>query len=118
MKINLTPVDIIAAIKNYLVSTGVDIQDKTITFNFSNKRTKGGVYAEVTIYDDTASPAIAAVAEALAQDAPTEAPQPTVDVPVQQDLPLPQPEPEASVDTPDPIPEPAPMPAPMVNLFG
>lgn len=112
MKINLTPVDIIAAIKNYLVSTGVDIQDKTVTFNFSNKRTKGGVYAEVTIYDDTASPAIAAVAESLAQDTPTEALQPAVNVPVQQDLPLPQPEPEAPVDVP------ASMPAPMVNLFG
>lgn len=105
MKISLTPADIIVAIKAHLVNAGVVIQDKTVTFNFSNKRSKGGIFAEVTIFEEMPSPVIATVVDALTQD--------VVETAVQQDLPLPEPVQEAPVDVPE-----VPTPAPMINLFG
>lgn len=110
MKISLTPADIIVAIKAHLVNTGVAIQDKTITFNFSNKRSKGGIFAEVTIYDDTQSPVMEAVVEALIQEAPTEVTEPVVEAPVQEELPLPMADEQPPVDVATP--------PPMINLFG
>lgn len=108
MKIKLTPADVISAINAHITATGINLTDKTITYAFHNRRSKGGIFAEVTISGDAESPVIDSVVQALTQTAVVDVPEQVESVPVQQDMPVFEPVQEAPVDVPT---EPTPVPS-------
>ena len=67
MQINLTPNEINDAIKALLVQKGIDLQDKNVSFKFNNRRTKGGIFAVVSIENAAVVAPLEAVAALLAQ---------------------------------------------------
>ena len=109
MQINLNPTEINDAIKASLVQKGIDLQDKNVSFKFNNRRTKGGIFAVVSIENAAVVAPLEAVAALLAQS-PVEyvldpATEPTT---VIEDVPTP---------TPEPVVETQPDPA-VPSLFG
>ena len=107
MQINLNPTEINDAIKALLVQKGIDLQDKNVSFKFNNRRTKGGIFAVVTIESAAVVAPLEAVAAALVQATPEPITEPTTAI---QDTPAP---------TPEPVVETQPEPAPTVtSLFG
>lgn len=107
MKIKLTPADVISAINAHITATGINLTDKTITYAFHNRRSKGGIFAEVTISGDAESPVIDSVVQALTQTAVADVPEQVESVAVQQNMPLFEPAQEAPVDAhtePTPVP--------------
>ncbi len=107
MQINLNPTEINDAIKSLLVQKGIDLQDKNVSFKFNNRRTKGGIFAVVSIESAAVVAPLEAVAAALVQ---------ATQEPITEST-------TAIQDTPAPTPEPAvetqPEPAPVVSsLFG
>ena len=111
MQINLSPNEINDAIKVLLVQKGIDLQDKNVSFKFSNRRTKGGIFAVVSIESAAVVAPLEAVAALLAQS-PVEYVLDTATEPVAviQDVPT---------HTPEPVVETQPEPAPTVtSLFG
>lgn len=107
MQINLNPNEINDAIKASLVQKGIDLQDKNVSFKFNNRRTKGGIFAVVSIENAAVVAPLEAVAAALVQAAPEPITEP---VTVIQDVPTP---------TPEPVVETQPEPTPTVtSLFG
>lgn len=108
MQINLNPNEINDAIIVLLVQKGIDLQDKNVSFKFNNRRTKGGIFAVVSIESAAVVAPLEAVAAVL-----TQVSEPiTEPVTVIQDVPAPEPEPEPVVET-----QPAPAPA-VTSLFG
>ena len=71
MQINLNPTEINDAIKVSLVQKGIDLQDKNVSFKFNNRRTKGGIFAVVSIESAAVVAPLEAVAAVLTQ--PTQA---------------------------------------------
>lgn len=57
MKIKLNPADVIIALQKHIESTGVSLTNKTVTYTFNNRRTKGGIFAEINILDAASLPA-------------------------------------------------------------
>ena len=111
MQINLNPNEINDAIKVSLVQKGIDLQDKNVSFKFTNRRTKGGIFAVVSIESAAVVAPLEAVAALLAQSPVAYVLDPATEpVAVIQDVPTPTPEP--AVDT---QPEPAPA---VTSLFG
>ena len=107
MQINLNPTEINDAIKSLLVQKGIDLQDKNVSFKFNNRRTKGGIFAVVSIESAAVVAPLEAVAAVLVQAAPEPTTEP---VTVIQDVHTP---------TPEPVVETQPEPAPAVtSLFG
>lgn len=100
MKIKLTPADVISAINAHITATGINLTDKTITYAFHNRRSKGGIFAEVTISGDAESPVIDSVVQALTQTTTVDAPEQAESATIQQDMPLFEPVQEAPVDVP------------------
>ena len=107
MQINLNPTEINDAIKASLVQKGIDLQDKHVSFKFNNRRTKGGIFAVVSIDNAAVVAPLEAVAAVLVQAAPE-----PITEPVTTDLFVPEPTPEPVVET---QPEPAPA---VTSLFG
>ena len=70
MQINLNPNEINDAIKASLVQKGIDLQDKNVSFKFNNRRTKGGIFAVVSIESATVVAPLEAVAAALVLQQP------------------------------------------------
>lgn len=111
MQINLNPNEINDVIKASLIQKGIDLQNKNVSFKFNNRRTKGGIFAVVSIENAAVVAPLEAVAALLAQS-PVEyvldpATEPTT---VIEDVPTP---------TPEPVVETQPEPAPTVtSLFG
>ena len=107
MQINLNPTEINDAIKSLLVQKGIDLQDKNVSFKFNNRRTKGGIFAVVSVESAAVVEPLEAVAAVLVQATPDPVIEPTA---VIQD---------ASTPTPEPVVETQPEPAPAVtSLFG
>ena len=107
MQINLNPTEINDAIKASLVQKGIDLQDKNVSFKFNNRRTKGGIFAVVSIENAAVVAPLEAVAAALVQATPEPITEPTT---VIQDMP---------VTTPEPVVDTQPELAPVVSsLFG
>ena len=106
MQINLNPNEINDAIKSLLVQKGIDLQDKNVSFKFNNRRTKGGIFAVVSIESAAVVAPLEAVAAVLTQvSEPITEPTTVI-----QDMP---------VTTPEPVVETQPEPAPAVtSLFG
>jgi hypothetical protein len=96
MKIKLNPADVIIALQKHIESTGVSLTDKTVTYKFNNRRTKGGIFAEIDILD-------AAFPSATTDE-------PSIVQPVEVEQP-------ATVPTVEPQPQEVTAPAP-VSLFG
>ena len=117
MQINLNPNEINDAIKVSLVQKGIDLQDKNVSFKFTNRRTKGGIFAVVSIESAAVVAPLEAVAAVLTQepvhqtqlfDGPS-FPQEAIISP-QEDVPTP---------TPEPVVDTQPETAPAVpSLFG
>ena len=105
MQINLNPNEINDAIKASLVQKGIDLQDKNVSFKFNNRRTKGGIFAVVSIENAAVVAPLEAVAAVLVQDTPEPITEPLV-----VDLNIPVPTPEPVVET---QPEPT-----VTSLFG
>ena len=107
MQINLNPTEINDAIKALLVQKGIDLQDKNVSFKFNNRRTKGGIFAVVSVESAAVVEPLEAVAAVLVQATPDPVIGPTA---VIDDVPTP---------TPEPVVETQPEPAPAVaSLFG
>ena len=107
MQINLNPNEINDAIKVSLVQKGIDLQDKNVSFKFTNRRTKGGIFAVVSIENAAVVAPLEAVAAVLVQATPDPVIEPTT---VIQDVPT---------SIPEPVVETQPEPAPVVtSLFG
>lgn len=68
MQINLNPNEINDAIKALLVQKGIDLQDKNVSFKFNNRRTKGGIFAVVSIENAAVVAPLEAVAAVLIQE--------------------------------------------------
>ena len=68
MQINLNPTEINDAIKSLLVQKGIDLQDKNVSFKFNNRRTKGGIFAVVSIESAAVVAPLEAVAAVLTQE--------------------------------------------------
>ena len=68
MQINLNPNEINDAIKALLVQKGIDLQDKNVSFKFNNRRTKGGIFAVVSIENAAVVAPLEAVAAVLTQE--------------------------------------------------
>ena len=68
MQINLNPNEINDAIKVSLVQKGIDLQDKNVSFKFTNRRTKGGIFAVVSIESAAVVAPLEAVAAVLTQE--------------------------------------------------
>ena len=68
MQINLNPTEINDAIKALLVQKGIDLQDKNVSFKFNNRRTKGGIFAVVSIENAAVVAPLEAVAAVLTQE--------------------------------------------------
>lgn len=111
MQINLNPTEINDAIKASLIQKGIDLQDKNVSFKFNNRRTKGGIFAVVSIENAAVVAPLEAVAAFLAQSPVEYVLEPATEpVTVIQDVPTP---------TPEPVVETQPEPAPTVtSLFG
>ena len=107
MQINLNPNEINDAIKALLVQKDIDLQDKNVSFKFNNRRTKGGIFAVVSIENAAVVAPLEAVAAVLVQATPE-----PITEPVVVDLNIPVPTPEPAVET---QPEPAPA---VTSLFG
>ena len=107
MQINLNPTEINDAIKALLVQKGIDLQDKNVSFKFNNRRTKGGIFAVVSIESAAVVAPLEAVAAVLVQATPDPVIEPTT---VIQDVPTPTPEPVVETQ-PDPVPT-------VTSLFG
>lgn len=117
MQINLNPTEINDAIKASLIQKGIDLQDKNVSFKFNNRRTKGGIFAVVSIENAAVVAPLEAVAAVLTQE-------PVQQVPVFVGPSFPQ---EAVISPQEAIPAPTsetavdtqPEPAPTVtSLFG
>ena len=94
MQINLNPNEINDAIKVSLVQKGIDLQDKNVSFKFNNRRTKGGIFAVVSIESAAVVAPLEAVAALLAQSPVEYVLDPATEpVAVIQDVPTPTPEP-------------------------
>ena len=111
MQINLNPTEINDAIMSLLVQKGIDLQDKNVSFKFNNRRTKGGIFAVVSVESAAVVAPLEAVAALLAQS-PVEyvldpATEPVAGI---QDVPTPTPEPVVETQ-PDPVPT-------VTSLFG
>ena len=107
MQINLNPTEINDAIKALLVQKGIDLQDKNVSFKFNHRRTKGGIFAVVSVESAAVVAPLEAVAAVLVQATPDPVIEPTTAI---QDTPAP---------TPEPVVETQPEPAPTVPfLFG
>ncbi len=107
MQINLNPTEINDAIKSLLVQKGIDLQDKNVSFKFNNRRTKGGIFAVVSIESAAVVTPLEAVAAVLVQATPDPVIEPTT---VIEDVPT---------SIPEPVVEAQPEPAPAVtSLFG
>jgi hypothetical protein len=66
MQISLTPSDVNEALVALLQTRGLPVTKDTVSFAFKNRRTKGGIFAEVTVgapEAPVAVPAPVAVAE-------------------------------------------------------
>ena len=117
MQINLNPTEINDAIMSLLVQKGIDLQDKNVSFKFNNRRTKGGIFAVVSVESAAVVAPLEAVAAVLTQEPVQQVqlfngpsfPQEAV-ISSQEDVPTLTPEPV--VDT---HPEPAPT---VTSLFG
>ena len=117
MQINLNPNEINDAVKALLVQKGIDLQDKNVSFKFNNRRTKGGIFAVVSIDNAAVVAPLEAVAAVLTQEPVQQAqlfngpsfPQEAI-ITTQEDVLVATPEP--AVDT---QPEPAPA---VTSLFG
>ena len=107
MQINLNPNEINDAIKVLLVQKGIDLQDKNVSFKFNNRRTKGGIFAVVSIESAAVVTPLEAVAAVLVQATPDPVIGPTAVIEDVLTLRL-----ESAVDT---QPEPAPA---VTSLFG
>ena len=68
MQINLNPTEINDAIKALLVQKGIDLQDKNVSFKFNNRRTKGGIFAVVSVENAAVVAPLEAVAAVLTQE--------------------------------------------------
>ena len=68
MQINLNPTEINDAIKASLVQKGIDLQDKNVSFKFNNRRTKGGIFAVVSVENAAVVAPLEAVAAVLTQE--------------------------------------------------
>ncbi len=68
MQINLNPTEINDAIKSLLVQKGIDLQDKHVSFKFNNRRTKGGIFAVVSVENVAVVAPLEAVAALLTQE--------------------------------------------------
>jgi len=63
MQIKLTPQDVNNALLASLRTKGIDVDSNNVQFTFANRRTKGGIFAEVIIgAPTTAVPPVAVVA--------------------------------------------------------
>ena len=128
MQINLNPTEINDAIKVLLVQKGIDLQDKNVSFKFNNRRTKGGIFAVVSVENVAVVAPLEAGAAVLTQE-------PVQQVQVFDGPSFPQeaiintvftyePTPGNTVEvkpltTPEPVVETQPEPAPVVSsLFG
>lgn len=122
MQINLNPNEINDAIKASLVQKGIDLQGKNVSFKFNNRRTKGGIFAVVSIENAAVVAPLEAVAAVLTQE-------PVQQAPVFVGPSFPQeaiisPQEAVSAPTPEPVVETQPEPAPdalasaVVSLFG
>ena len=107
MQINLNPNEINDAIKALLVQKGIDLQDKNVSFKFNHRRTKGGIFAVVSIESAAVVAPLEAVAAVLVQATPDPVIEPTT---VIEDVPTPTPEPVVETQ-PDPVPT-------VTSLFG
>ena len=103
MKIQLKQVEIVSALKQYLVSQGFNLSGKTVEIGFTAGRKEGGMTADISIED--VSGAIPGFTDT---DAEPETTKPTLSV-IQGDKaeekaadpqPEPEPEAEASAETP------------------
>ena len=111
MQINLNPTEINDAIKALLVQKGIDLQDKNVSFKFNNRRTKGGIFAVVSVESAAVVAPLEAVAALLAQSPVEYVLDPATEpVAVIQDVPTPTPEPVVETQ-PDPVPT-------VTSLFG
>ena len=122
MQINLNPNEINDAIKASLVQKGIDLQDKNVSFKFNNRRTKGGIFAVVSIESAAVVAPLEAVAAVLTQEPVQQAPvfvgpsfPRNAVINSQEDIPTPTPEPVVETQ-----PEPAPdaLASTVVSLFG
>ena len=77
MQINLNPNEINDAIKVSLVQKGIDLQDKNVSFKFNHRRTKGGIFAVVSIESAAVVAPLEAVAAVLVQATPEPTTEPT-----------------------------------------
>ena len=68
MQINLNPTEINDAIKVLLVQKGIDLQDKNVSFKFNNRRTKGGIFAVVSVENVAVVAPLEAEAAVLTQE--------------------------------------------------
>ena len=122
MQINLNPTEINDAIKALLVQKGIDLQDKNVSFKFNNRRTKGGIFAVVSIENAAVVAPLEAVAAVLTQEPVQQVqvfdgpsfPQEAV-INLQQDVPTPTPEPVVETQ---PGPAPDALASTVVSLFG
>ena len=107
MQINLNPTEINDAIKALLVQKGIDLENKSVSFKFNNRRTKGGIFAVVTVENVAVVAPMEAIAAVLVQAAPE-----VITEPVAVDLFTPEPTPQPVVETqPEPVVE-------VPSLFG
>ena len=117
MQINLNPTEINDAIKALLVQKGIDLQDKNVSFKFNNRRTKGGIFAVVSIENAAVVAPLEAVAAVLTQE-PVQQTQLFDGSSVPQEAAISSQE-AIPVPTPEPVVETQSEPAPAVtSLFG
>lgn len=71
MQIQFKQTEIIAALKGYIVSQGINLNGKSVDISFTAGRKEGGLIADVTI-EDAASTAVppTPIARAVVQEAP------------------------------------------------
>ena len=107
MQINLNPTEINDAIKALLVQKGIDLENKSVSFKFNNRRTKGGIFAVVTVENAAVVAPMEAIAAVLVQTTPE-----VITEPVAVDLFTPEPTHQPVVETqPEPVVE-------VPSLFG
>ncbi len=117
MQINLNPTEINDAIKALLVQKGIDLQDKHVSFKFNNRRTKGGIFAVVSIENSAVVAPLEAVAAVLTQEPVHQAQ--VFDGPSFPQEAVISSQEVVTVPIPEPVVETQPAPAPAVtSLFG
>ena len=117
MQINLNPTEINDAIMSLLVQKGIDLQDKNVSFKFNNRRTKGGIFAVVSVESAAVVAPLEAVAAVLTQE-PVHQTQ-LFDGPSFPQEAIISSQEAVSTSTPEPAVETQPEPAPAVtSLFG